>query len=190
MSEFSQDDSDEHFLRELEQEKIILLKLEKEVIENSAQIEKEQSIKLNKKQSVIISLLAAGVTAVVNSSFLFVTVLTGQQYKIENIGNIQSGYIIQNLRGDTIDTWLSGRIVSGTVLHVGLINAEKYPDRVSLKEIILSDEAIEIDDLLMHKGPKGNISTYFVGWSGSLKDASKQSTEFYIPTNLEVAYEK
>ena len=42
MPEFSQDDSNEHFLKELEQEKIILLELEKEAIENSTKIEKEQ----------------------------------------------------------------------------------------------------------------------------------------------------
>ena len=302
MPEFSQDDSNEHFLKELEQEKIILLELEKEAIENSTKIEKEQekikklvsknfemsheleqeteildelnkimsinkdemdrikidqakknssndrtikeleqekefliqlnssfeevieklkttnasleekfskhvqnsreleqegltqneiikeqSIKLNKKQSIIISLAVAGVTVTVIFSFLFVTVLTGQEYKVENIGNIQSGYVIQNLRGDTIDTWLSWRLVSGAVLHVGIMNAEKYPDKIPLiKEIVLSDEAIEIDDSLMHKGPKGTASTYFVGWSGALKETSKQPTEFYIPSNLEV----
>lgn len=302
MSKFSPDDSNEHFLKELEQEKIILSELEKEIIENSIKIEKErekikktvsnnsqisheleqereilnelnkilsinkdeinkiksdhaiknhsvnrtlkelkqerefllqlnnsyeeiiekleatnisleekisnslqkskeleqegmtqneiikeQTIKLTKKQSMIITLVIIGVVAISVSSFMFVTVVTGQQYKVENIGTMPTGYVIQNLRGDTIDTWLSWRVVSGAILHVGIVNAEKYPDKIPLiKEVILSEESIEIDDSLLHKGPKGTSSTYFVGWSGALNDASKQSTKFYIPSNLEV----
>ena len=67
------------------------------------------------------------------------------------------------------------------------MNADKYPDKVPLiKEIVMSDEAIDIDDSLMHKGPKGNVSQYFVGWSGALKEAAKKSTQFNIPTNLDI----
>lgn len=162
--------------KELEQESIA----QNEII-------KEQTIKLNKKQTLIISLAAVGIAAIGISSFLLFTVVTGHQYEVENVGDLKSGYVVQNLKGDTIDTWLSWRMVQNSVLHVGIVNADKYPDKIPLiKEIILSDEVLEIDDSLLHKGPKGSTSNYFVGWSGALNDASQQPTEFHIPVNLEV----
>ena len=98
---------------------------------------------------------------------------------------MQSGYVIQNLRGDTIDTWLSWRLVDGSTLNVNLVDGQKYPDKIDIvKSVILSEESIEIDDSLLHKGPKGTTSTYYVGWAGALADVAKNPTEFYIPSKF------
>lgn len=100
---------------------------------------------------------------------------------------LKSNYLIQNLKGDTIDTWLSWRLVDGTVLYVNILNADRYPEKAELiKEVILSDEAIEIDDSLLHKGPKGSTSTYYLGWAGALQKAADNPTQFYIPNKLEL----
>jgi hypothetical protein len=118
---------------------------------------------------------------------LFVVDLEGQQYRILNTGKINTGYVIQNLRGDTVNTWVSWRIADGSVIHVNLVNAKKYPGKLELvKETIISDEGIDIDDSLLHKGPQGSTSTYYVGWVGALKNASKTPTAFVIPTKFEV----
>jgi hypothetical protein len=95
---------------------------------------------------------------------------------------MRSGYFIQNLRGDTIDTWLSWRLIDGSTLNVNLIDGQKYPDKAEIvRTVLLSEESIEIDDSLLHKGPKGVTSTYYVGWAGALADAAKNPTELYIP---------
>ena len=161
-------------------------KLHSESIEQG-KIIKEQAVHLNKKQSAIISLAAVGICAIALTSFLFLTAMVGQQYKVEKIGTMQTGYVIQNLKGDTIDTWLSWRLVSGTPLHIGITNAQKYPDKILLiKEVIESEQAIQIDDSLLQKGPKGSTSTYYLGWQGALKNSASTKTLLYIPTDLTI----
>ncbi|HEY8110980.1 MAG TPA: matrixin family metalloprotease, partial [Candidatus Nitrosotenuis sp.] len=141
-----------------------------------------------KKRTILIvsmAVLVAGVGFAVYSTYVIGFI--GQQYQITNLGKLPTGYVIQNLRGDTIDTWLSWRLVSGSTLHVGITNAAKYPERIPLiKEVILSEESIDVDDSLLHKGPPSTISKYYVGWQGALKQASTKPMEFYIPTNLVV----
>lgn len=100
---------------------------------------------------------------------------------------LKSGYIIQNLKGDTIDTWLSWRLVDGSILNVNLIDGKKYPDKAEIvRTVLLSEEAIDIDNSLLRKGPKGTTSTYYVGWTGALASASKIPTEFYIPQKFNI----
>ncbi|QLH09382.1 histidine kinase dimerization/phospho-acceptor domain-containing protein [Candidatus Nitrosotenuis sp. DW1] len=169
----------EHQTKEFEQEKIIL--------DKTVRVEEQKNILLAKKNIIIIAIAALVIGAGFTAYSVYVVNVVGEQYKVTDIGNIQSGYVIQNLRGDTIDTFLSWRLVSGATLHVGITNGEKYPEKIPLiKEIVLSDESIEIDDSLLHKGLKGSVSTYYVGWSGALKQASEKKTLYYIPTNLQV----
>ncbi|MBI5697063.1 MAG: matrixin family metalloprotease [Thaumarchaeota archaeon] len=169
----------EHHKNELAQKVLVL---DKTVGEN------EQKIDYLTKKNIIIILIAV---IAVGSGFtiysMYVVGLVGQQYQVSNLGTMPSGYVIQNLRGDTIDTWLSWRLISGSTLHVGVINAVKYQEKFALiKEVVLSEESIDIDDSLLHKGPKGTMSKYYVGWQGALKQASAKPTEFYIPDKLDV----
>ena len=118
---------------------------------------------------------------------LMIADIVGHEYRVQDLGEIKSSYVIQNLRGDTIDTWLSWRLVDGTILVVNIIDGEKYPDKVDLaKQVILSEKSIEIDNSLLHKGLEGTSSLYYVGWAGALDRASENSTEFYIPNKFEV----
>lgn len=172
-------DKSEHQKKEFEQEKIILAK--------TVNAEEQKNLLLAKKNLVIIAVAAIIVGVGFTAYSVYVVELVGRQYEKSNLGNIQSGYVIQNLRGDTIDTFLSWNLVPGTVLNVKITNAEKYPEKIPLiKEVVLSDEPIEIDDSLLHKGPKGQVSTYYIGWAGALKKASEKQTELYIPDNLQV----
>jgi len=100
---------------------------------------------------------------------------------------LKSNYIIQNLKGDTIDTFLSWWLVENDVLHVNIVNAHKYPEKVDIiKDVILSTEVIEIDNSLTHIGLKGSTTTYYLGWTGALEKSSQTPTSFYIPKKLEV----
>lgn len=88
------------------------------------------------------------------------------------------------LMGDTQDTWHTWEIKEDQTLHVSLID-NKYatPQRIALiNEVVMSDETLEIDDNLMHKGPVGFISTYYLGWHGALNSIT--DTKLPVPKNL------
>jgi len=214
----SSDEKSSQCLKEEEQEKIILEKLE-ELLTNEIKQDKKTIHELNdtvtklnqnqkenqqeelflnrmvkdeeikniilaKKNLIVIALAAIVISAGFVSYSTYVISVVGSQYKIENSGNMQSGYVIQNLRGDTIDTWLSWRLVDGAIINVNLIDGEKYPDKAEIvRTVLLSEESIEIDNSLLHKGLKGTTSTYYVGWAGALGSIQKQ-TEFYIPNKF------
>ncbi|TLX83105.1 MAG: matrixin family metalloprotease [Thaumarchaeota archaeon] len=166
-------------IKELEQEKVILSK--------TVQHEEKRNIQLSRKHILTIAGFIVVIGIVITAYSLFVVQLVGQEYKVPNTGSRNDGYIIQNLSGETINTWLSWRLVDGTVLHVNVIDADKYPGKLDLiKEVLLSQQAIEIDDSLLGNGPKGSTSTYYTGWGGALAKASKDPTQLYIPTKLDV----
>lgn len=166
-------------IKELEQEKLILGKM--------VQNEEKRYTKLSRKHLLVVAGLIAVIGVVITAYSLFVVQLVGQEYRVPNTGSRNDGYIIQNLSGETISTWLSWRLVDGTVLHVNVIGADKYPGKLDLiKDVLLSQKAIEVDNSLLHAGPQGTTSTYYVGWAGALAQASKNQTQFYVPSKLDV----
>src|SRR5438309_4977392 len=166
-------------VKELQQEKLILGKI--------VQNEEKRFARLSRKHFLVAAGLIGVIGIVITAYSLFVAELVGQEYKVPNTGSTNDGYIIQNLQGETIKTWLSWRLIDGTVLHVNVIDADKYLGKLDLiKDVVLSQKAIQVDDSLLHTGPQGATSTYYVGWGGSLDQASKDQTQFYIPTKLDV----
>ncbi|HEX9845764.1 MAG TPA: histidine kinase dimerization/phospho-acceptor domain-containing protein [Candidatus Nitrosotenuis sp.] len=168
-----------HQKNEIKQERVMMNKL--------VQIEEQKKVRLTKKNLMMMATAALIVGAGFTTYSVYVVDLVGKQYQVSNLGRMPGGYLIQNLRGDTIDTWLSWRPVSDSTLHVGIMNGAAYPEKIQLiKEVVMSEESIDIDDSLLHKGPEGITSTYYLGWLGALKQASAKPTEFNIPVNLEV----
>ena len=106
----------------------------------------------------------------------------------DGIAPLTSKYLIENLRGDTIDTGSSWKLGEGESLYVNIINSanisEDNLERV--KNAILSEDIIDIDNSFLHKGPAGTYSTYYMGWQGALKSAAKSETKFVIPTKFEI----
>ena len=101
--------------------------------------------------------------------------------------SLKTRHLIENLRGDTVDTWKSWRLV-GTTLNVNIINSKGLSeDRIDkMTEAIISEKEFEFDDSLTHKGPKGFSSKYYEGWAGALKQAQKEDTTYNIPTDFNV----
>lgn len=101
---------------------------------------------------------------------------------------MSTGYVIQNLRGDTMDTWLSWKMLPGSELVVNI----KNPDVVTLEQLdaarnaILSTELVAIDDSLLHKGPKGSTSLYYLGWKGALDSVADRQTKLFIPNSIRI----
>ncbi|HSG74260.1 MAG TPA: matrixin family metalloprotease [Nitrosopumilaceae archaeon] len=105
---------------------------------------------------------------------------------IENT-SLKTRHLIENLRGDTVDTWKSWRLV-GTTLNVNIINAKGLSeDRIEkINQAIISESELEFDDSLTHKGPKGFSSNYYEGWAGALKKAQKEDTVYNLPTGFNI----
>jgi len=164
---------------------------EKMFMEKSLDVETKEKEKAKMKyyKAIIVSVLAIAVIAG-GYSILFAE-LAGQQYRVE-IEPQTTGYTIQNLRGDTIDTYLSWRLIEGSTLVVNILNADKFDDEVieTVKKTILSEEVLEIDNSLLHKGPKGTVSLLYVGWQGAMAAAAETETLLYVPAKFEVISSK
>lgn len=146
-------------------------------------VEKEKHLTSKKYyKTIIVSVIAIAVIAGAYS--LFFAQLAGEQYHVDDPVNAPNGFIIQNLRGDTIDTWMSWRIPEGGVIQITVSGASEEQLEI-IKEAVESQESIEIDNYLTHKGLKGTTSVFYKGWAGAMLQASKEQTEFNIPTDFE-----
>ncbi len=105
----------------------------------------------------------------------------------DEITSFKTRHLIENLRGDTVDTWKSWRLV-GTALNVNILNTKGLSeDRIDfIKQAIISEKEFEFDDSITHKGPRGFSSTYYEGWAGALKQAQKEYTVYNLPTEFNV----
>ena len=106
---------------------------------------------------------------------------------VEEVSSFKTRHLIENLRGDTVDTWKSWRLV-GTTMNVNIVNARGMPDSQIdvIRDSISSEEVFDVDDSITHKGPKGSTSSYFAGWKGALQDAALKETKYNIPTNFNI----
>ena len=120
--------------------------------------------------------------------FLIFLVIGGSDYQQTQHEQIKSHYLIQNLKGDTVNTWLSWHLLKDYPLIVNIIGGEKLSqDKMdAIKNAILSTESISVDDSLLHKGPQGSASTYYKGWAGALDAISSDPTRYNIPSKFNV----
>ncbi|MGI0021918.1 MAG: matrixin family metalloprotease [Nitrososphaeraceae archaeon] len=113
-------------------------------------------------------------------------------YSIIDFGNddatpMKTKYVIDNLQGDKVKTSLSWKIVSGIPLAVNVVNSDIVSqDKINaIKNAILSDENVQIDDALVDKETKSTL-TYYKGWTGALQQASTHSTIYAIPSSFNI----
>lgn len=157
---------------------------EKNLSQEITQIQKE----IKKSQSKTLMITELSLLPVV----VLLILISGLGNSIMDFSNddttsFKTRHLIENLRGDTVDTWKSWRLV-GTTLNVNILNAKGLSEnRIDvIKNAITSEESLEIDDSLTHKGPKGFSSTYYTGWAGALKHISSEDTLYNIPTDFNV----
>lgn len=168
-----------HRSKELEQETNLLGDLISE--------EQKISFKLTKKYYVSIVVIAIVASAAFAGYSYYQNQVLIETLKI-SLGNYNSKYLIQNLKGDTVDTWISWRLADGRSVDVNIVNIAGVTDEVinAIKDSIISTKGIDLDDALLHKGPAGSSSTYYTGWSGALQKAALQPTVYFIPTEFNV----
>jgi len=190
-------------VEDLRQQQILLKEINSELKKKNTDLESSKnntrqtaimvkSKSKNKKTRNHLTLLSMAVIPVM----MFATIGFGtdlfEQEPVES-STLKSKYVTENLRGDTIDTWKFWNIVPGSALTVNIVNSDLLDnDKILIiKEAITSYETILIDDSITHKGPKGTSSTYYLGWTGSLKDAAElYPTKYPIPNNFDIIESK
>jgi hypothetical protein len=163
---------DKHKNHELEQEKEIYSSILNEY--------KKQFLRANKKQMMWIFIISIMFSVILIIFYLYF--LSGIEPVSEHHKSL---YLIQNLRGDTVNTWVSWKKFGNGLFHIHVQNSQ-YATKERLDviiDVIMSRQKLEIDDSLLHKGPKGTRSVYYAGWYGALNSIS-DDTKFTIPKNL------
>ncbi|WP_428326772.1 matrixin family metalloprotease [Nitrosopumilus sp.] len=101
---------------------------------------------------------------------------------------MKTKFVIENLRGDTIDTVKSWRILDGDALNVNLINGDVLTSKQhnAVLKVINSTDSILLDDHIINRGPPGSESVYFLGWAGAMEEAAKTDTAYTVPTTFNI----
>jgi len=122
--------------------------------------------------------------------FIFISYVPSDLQSFSNSNNspLKTQYLIQNLQGNTVDTWKPWHIVDNQVLNVNILNADKVSTEKidAIKEAILSEESVKIDNSLLDRGPVGTVSVYYKGWQGAINNMENDKTKFHIPTKFNI----
>ncbi|MBI5145853.1 MAG: matrixin family metalloprotease [Thaumarchaeota archaeon] len=94
-------------------------------------------------------------------------------------------FVIENLKGDKISTWVTWHVPKDEQLQVTIINSPGLSDeRISvIKEAIVSERSIMLENSFVNKYPPNEKSMFYEGWEGALKSISEK-TKYPIPTNF------
>jgi hypothetical protein len=156
---------------------------ENELVKEISKIQKE--IKKSHSKKLLVAELAVlpAVFFLIMISGITNTIIDNTQGHTNTV--MKTRYFTENLKGDTVDTWKSWRLV-GTTLNVSILKSPRVTEHQLdvIKNAIASENSIEFDDSIVHKGPKGSMSTYYEGWGGAIKSASAASTKYNLPTNF------
>lgn len=103
---------------------------------------------------------------------------------------IKSKFVIENLRGDTIDTMKSWRLLSGELLNVNILNDDilTIEQQEAVNKVIMSTDSVQLDDFMLNRGFQGSESTYYLGWAGAMGAAKQTETLYSIPTNYTIIH--
>ncbi|CAD6520536.1 Peptidase M10A and M12B matrixin and adamalysin [metagenome] len=141
--------------------------------------------KIKNRQAILLSQL--GILIFFGGYFAGLPTSSGQNGELLNpIGLFNSEYQVENLRGDSMYLYRYWKISPGATLSVNILNPVSIPEESIdlIKNSIMSTNTIDIDDSLLHKGPKNSFSTYYLGWRGALQ--SMPDTKIPIPKNFEI----
>ena len=141
--------------------------------------------KIKHQKSILV--LQIGILIFFGGYFTGLPTSSGENDELLNsIGLFNSEHTVENLRGDSISLSKYWRVSQGVALSVNILNPVSISDETVsiIKESILSTEKMNIEDSLLHKGPKNSFSNYYVGWAGALENTPE--TAIPIPKNFEV----
>jgi len=174
-----------------ESQNLLELKKEKELLTEKADSKEKTSFVMMKKYYTTIAIAGLIIGGFVGV-FTFYENNIEKDYVMIAGEHAKSKYLVQNLRGDTLKTGFPWMIAGSQILHVNILdNNLATQEKIDvIKKAIISEEILEFDNSLTHKGSKGTLSTYYKGWTGALQIAAQQNTELQIPTNFEFSNSK
>lgn len=166
---------------ESEQEKIILGKITK------SETSKKKSAQRRYYAALVVAAII--IVAVFGTFYYYETLKNAERERILS-SPAKGKFLIKDLKGEAVTGSSSWNMVKGDTLFISINNPKNYPkDKIdAIKNAILSEETVELDNSLIHKGMSGT-STFYKGWKGALEKASETETERYIPTKIEVLEE-
>ncbi|HEU5488141.1 MAG TPA: matrixin family metalloprotease [Candidatus Nitrosotalea sp.] len=121
--------------------------------------------------------------------FIFISYVPSDLQSFYNSNSpLKTQYLIQNLQGNTADTWKPWHLVNGQPLIINILNADVVSKEKldAIKSAILSEESVKIDNSLLDKGPVGTVSVYYKGWQGAILNMQDDKTKFHIPTKFNI----
>jgi len=91
---------------------------------------------------------------------------TPTEMEVKTGGQIKSGYFVQNLRGDSLDTWFAWS--PRDILQLHIVDSDKISkNKIDIiKDVIFSDQIITMDNSILGIEPKGGTSKFWLGWKG------------------------
>jgi len=136
-------------------------------------------------QFYIVSIIAAIIISA-TATYYFASA-PGEQYRIEGLAPINSQFEIHHTDGTTSDTLRSlWHFTQDDIVQIKIIPSDTYPDKEEIiKDAILSEDVIEIDNSIFQDVPRGTTSLFYLGWKGALDAAASYETNFIIPVNFE-----
>lgn len=142
--------------------------------------------KLEMRRQMMIPFWAALIVALVVVSTYIVTstvMEVGQGNAL-----LQSGpYLVENLKGSNIDTWVTWNVYPRHALHVTIVNSNLVDGSKiqAIEDAILSNETVTMANTPSAQNSSGS-SVYYKGWTGALYTLSQQNASMAIPTGFEI----
>jgi hypothetical protein len=123
-------------------------------------------------------IVAIAIISVVSSYAALIT-----HYDTDTSQQIKTRYVVENLRGDIVQTWKLWNVDQSAQITVGIKNAHLVDQNklYTIKNAILSTETKQINNI-----PNMGTTKYFLGWQGALNEASMTSTKYVIPTQFRI----
>ena len=142
---------------------------------------KDEIRELKRTAKKIITLISCVLVAVL--LLVFVSPL----YHTANSSVSNDGYVIENLQGDAINTWVSWNLIPEETLQINIVNSAKLSEGQvdAVKDAILSNGTAVIHNSVFQSSDKGS-TIYYLGWEGALNSIPKKPTEYYIPVNFQI----
>lgn len=164
--------------REEEIDRLIRKRLEvsQDIIKTRKRIQKLSAKTILKIEIIILPIIA----------ILLAYYLTTNQIPVDTSPQIKTRYLVENLRGESIDTWKHWNLANGQNLTINIINSDNVtPDKITtIKEAILSTERIQMTSPLFKNESPDGIMTYYKGWKGALEQIP--ASKYNLPKDFTV----
>jgi len=125
-----------------------------------------KDINFNKKLMIVIVIT-------IPISFGIIYELSTENHQTNH--KLMSEYVIENLKGEKVNTWVSWKTTSGDLFHIHVLASP-----------LATDERMKVigDVIFSNQTVTERNSTYYKGWEGALREASRKHTQFPIPLDF------